>query len=90
MTVTLELKPETQRRIEFKAKENGVAVEAYLEEFIEENIGPGATEVEPVVDEETRKKEWLDRFHEWLDSHKDRGGPFLSDEALRRENMYED
>lgn len=39
MTVTLELKPEIQRRVELRAKENGKPVEDFLEELIEENVG---------------------------------------------------
>ncbi len=91
MTITLQLKPETQRKLEIVARENDLPVGAYLEEFIEESMADAQLpENAREVDDETRKREWSKRFHAWLDSHKDRGGPFLSDEALRRENIYED
>ena len=92
MTVTIELKPETERHLEKKAKESGVPIEAYLEEYIEENVGEEIkeSEKERPFHETATRKEWREEFHRWLESHKDRGLPFLSDEALRRENMYED
>ena len=34
--------------------------------------------------------EWLIEFHQWIDSHKDRGIPVLSEEAMSRESMYPD
>ncbi|MGH9946485.1 MAG: hypothetical protein ACRD6X_04730 [Pyrinomonadaceae bacterium] len=89
MTVTIELKPKTKERLAIIAKKNGKTVEAYLEEFIEEKTNAETDEGKKEVAAESTN-ERTDRFHRWLDSHKDRGGPFLSDEALRRENMYED
>lgn len=38
MTVTIELKPETERRIQERAQRRAKAIEAYLEDFVEENI----------------------------------------------------
>jgi hypothetical protein len=89
MTVTLELKPEILRRVEHRAKENGKPVEDFLEEFIEENIsesdGPRVSNVSSDV-----KRNWKERFHEFLESIEDKDYPHLPDEALRRENIYED
>lgn len=90
MTFTIELKPETQRLIEFRAEKNGVKVEAYLEEFIEESMGQQCGEAETTIDVNARKSEWKERFNKWLESHKDKGYPSIPDDALRRENMYED
>ncbi len=35
-------------------------------------------------------EEWLAEFHDWLDSHKGKNIPVLSDEAMSRESMYPD
>ena len=92
MTVTIELKPETEKRIQERAKRRGKAIEAYLEDFIEENIVEESDkrEKERPFHETATKEEWLVEFHRWLDSHKDKNYPSIPDEALRRENMYED
>lgn len=83
MTVTLELKPEILRRAEHRAKENGKPVEDFLEELIEENIGEEGAIA-------SRERHWRSKWEEFKASRIDRGPPFLSDEALRRENIYED
>jgi hypothetical protein len=35
-------------------------------------------------------EQWSAEFHEWLDSHKGRDIPVLSEEAMSRESMYPD
>jgi hypothetical protein len=85
MTVTIELKPEVENFLRTKASKNGVKVETFIETFIEENIVE--EELKPFHETAT-KEERRAKFHRWLYSHKDRGGPFLSDEATRRENIY--
>ena len=35
-------------------------------------------------------KQWSAEFHEWLDSHKGKDIPVLSEEAMSRESMYPD
>ncbi len=35
-------------------------------------------------------EQWLAEFHEWLDSHKEKNIPVLSEEAMSRETMYPD
>lgn len=93
MTVTIELKPETEKRLAKEADKKGLPIETFIEVFIEDNLE------ETEVSKQKKKKsfsetattdEWLSEFHKWLNSRKDRGAPYLSDEALRRENMYED
>ncbi len=93
MTVTIELKPETEKRLAKEADKKGLPIETFIEVFIEDNLE------ETEISEQEKKKsfsetattdEWLAEFHKWLNSRKDRGAPYLSDEALRRENIYED
>ena len=94
MMVTINLKPEIEKLVAEKAKENGLQIETYLEVFIEKRL---EDESETSIDNEKKSlsetavtEEWFIKFHKWLDSRKDGGEPFLSDEALRRENIYED
>lgn len=35
-------------------------------------------------------EEWSAEFHRWVDSHKGKNIPVLSDEAMSRESMYPD
>lgn len=92
MTVTLELKPETEKRLAKKAKENGLPIEDYLEVFIEDNLQDDveAEEREKPFYETATKEEWIAEFDRWIESHRNENYPLIPDEALRRENMYED
>ncbi len=38
MTVTIELKPEIEKRLAEKAKQNGLPIETFIEIFIEDNL----------------------------------------------------
>ncbi len=92
MTVTIELKPEIEKRLAEKAKQSGLPIETFIEVFIEDNLEEEAKD-EPrqkSFQETATKEEWSAEFHRWLDSHKDKNYPSIPDEALRRENMYED
>ena len=94
MTVTIELKPETEKRLAEKAKQNGLPIETFIEVFIEDNLEEetktATAEKEKSFHETATKEEWLAEFHRWIDSHQDKNYPSIPDEALRRENMYED
>ncbi|MCY7375284.1 MAG: hypothetical protein LH472_04850, partial [Pyrinomonadaceae bacterium] len=74
MTVTIELKPEIEKRLVEKAKKNGLKIETYLEVFIEESFdeknATGTAEKEKPFHETATKEEWSAEFHRWLDSHK--------------------
>jgi hypothetical protein len=39
---------------------------------------------------EALEEEWFRSFSEWVASHRDRGFPCLSDEAIDRESIYGD
>lgn len=91
MTVTIELKPETEKRLAEKAKQNGLPIETFIEVFIEDKL-------EEVKDKPQEKpfyetattEEWLAEFDKWIDSHKDKDYPVLPDEVYDRGNIYED
>ena len=88
MTVTIELKPETEKRLAEKAKRNGLPIKTFIEDILEEEVKDEPKE--KPFHKTASKEEWLAEFHRWVDSHKDKNYPSIPDEALRRENMYED
>ncbi len=91
MTVTIELKPETKKRLAERAKQNGLPIETYIEVFIEDTLEETKDKSKiKSFPQKIGKEEWQTEFRKWLNSRKDRGEPFLSDEATRRENIYED
>ena len=88
MTVTIELKPETEKRLAEKAKRNGLPIKVFIEDILDEKAKDEPKE--KPFHETATKEEWRAEFKKWLDSRKDHGEPYLSDEATRRENIYED
>ena len=90
MTVTIELKPEIEKRLAKEADKKGLPIETFIEVFIEENLEEEKEEKEKPFYETATKEEWRAEFRKWLDSHKGKNYPSIPDEALRRENMYED
>jgi len=89
MTVTIELKPEIEKRLAEKAKKNGLPIETFIEVFIEDSL-EAVEEKEKPFHETATKEEWLAEFRKWIDSHKDKDYPVLPDEAYSRETIYED
>ena len=89
MTVTIQLKPEIERRLAEKAKQNGLPMETFIEVFIEDSLEE-KTKDNFSPPEKLTKEEWREEFKKWTDSHKGKNYPTISDEDLRRENMYED
>ncbi|MCW5960525.1 MAG: hypothetical protein KIS76_10220 [Pyrinomonadaceae bacterium] len=92
MTVTIELKPELEKRLAQKAEEKGLPIEAYIEVFIESTFAGDLAngQTEKAFYETATKEEWLAEFHKWIDSQKEKNYPSISDEMLRREKIYED
>ena len=68
-------------------------IETFIEVFIEDNLDD---KTENAAREEQEKpfrktetyEEWSARFHQWLDSYKDKNYPTLPDEAYSQENIY--
>ena len=86
MTVTIELKPETEKRLAEEAQRDNLRIETFLEVFIERSFDDKVQ----TSTQRTAVEEWSAKFRRWLDSRVDKGEPVLSDEATRRENIYED
>ena len=90
MTVTIKLKPETEKRLAEKAKRNGLPIETFIEVIIEDKLGePDEKPEEKLFHETATTEEWIAELDKWVNSHRT-DTPLLSDEALRRENIYED
>ncbi len=93
MTITIELKPEIEKRLAKEADKKGLPIETFIEVFIEDKLEEAEnspTEKKKLFSETATTEEWLAEFHKWLDSHKDKDYPVLSDEAYSRETIYED
>lgn len=89
MTVTIELKPEIEKRLAEKAKKNGLPIETFIEVFIEDKLEEIESKPkEKFFHETATKEEWLEEFHRWINSHKDKNYPVLPDEAYSREHIY--
>lgn len=87
MTVTIELKPETEKRLAERAQQNGLPLETFIEVFIEDKLEESEDKTQEKPVHETAAEEWITKLKKWSESH-DRATPFLSDEATRRENIY--
>ncbi len=81
MTVTLELRPEVEERIIAEAKAQGMSVEDYIQQQLEDKA------ITPKPQELTTE-EWLRLWNQWLSSHDYIKAPPLSDEAISRESIY--
>jgi hypothetical protein len=79
MTVTLELKPELERRILAEAKAQGLSVEDYLVSVIETAAAPATGERASLEEFDTA----MDELAEGLDDV-----PVLAPDALTRESIY--
>ena len=84
MTVTIELKPEIEKRLAKEADKKGLPIETFIEVFIEETL---ERKNENSANEAEASEKWFAELKEWAESH-DRTTPPLSDEATRRENIY--
>ncbi len=84
-TLTIELPEEKAASCKAEAETRGLTVEEWLLQIVEQHIQP------PSIAhlQKTDPQEWARQFRAWAESH-DRTTPLLSDEAIRRENIYPD
>jgi hypothetical protein len=83
MSVTLELKPETEDQLAEKARMSGVSVEDYIRDVLEEHAVSG----EPALSETATAEEWEAALLDWINTERPHHPP-LSDEAISRESIY--
>ena len=89
MSVTVELKPETEVRLAQEAEAKGLKIETYIEILLDrpENGNGGKSTKKPHFQETATPEEWMPKLRRYADSHP-KTGVALSDEATRRENIY--
>lgn len=81
MQITIEVEPNTFSLLQ-KVREKGVSLDAVLREALDK------FDDEKHLQKKVSADEWIDSLKRW--ANKKRNLPEISDEALRRENLYED
>lgn len=81
MQVAIEIEPQTFSLLQ-KVKEKGVSLDDVLRETLSKIDGEGH------LQETVQADDWIKSLKNW--ANKKRDLPEISDEALRRENLYED
>ena len=65
-------------------------IKPYLDKLLK-SLSPKQDSFDSALFSETSThEEWSNEFHQWIDSHKNRNIPVLSEEAMSRESMYPD
>lgn len=77
----LNLEPETEASLATLARRNGISVEAYLRELVNQELSVDA----PAENNEDKVRAFL----QWADGFP-QDAPLLSDEAISREALYPD
>jgi hypothetical protein len=83
MTVTLDFKPEVEKRIAAEAKARGVSVETYILNVLQKETMNAEAGFALIASPE----EWKKAFLEWVDTERPKHPP-LSDDAISRESIY--
>ena len=83
-TITIDIPDPQAAALAAKAKAQGMTLEDWFRQVAAREAEPLSTP--PTI---TDRKEWKRAFNEWIDSH-DPNTPVLSEEAMRRENIYPD
>ena len=97
MTIIIDLAPEEETELSNAASREGMEPSEYAHRLLVEQLGLADRVAGPraVVDKQppfyarATPEEWKREFEAWSQSH-DQTSPLLSDEALRRESLYED
>ena len=84
MTITLDISPETEARINRQAKHDGLLFEDVVKRLLD--YAP-PEEPKPLMGN-VSSEEFARALDEWIDSHDD--WPELSEEATSKENIYGD
>jgi hypothetical protein len=86
MTLTIDLPPETENRLQQEAAKQGLNPGEYARLLIEQNLPPHRT-VGGELWHTLTPGEWIRQTREWAESH--RGWPILPPEAYERASLYE-
>ena len=84
MTLTVQIPPELEKRLEAEASEHGLTTAEYVRDILERMfVSHGQAPLWVTAN----KEEWLKAFNAWMDSH-DPTLPPLSEEGISREGLY--
>jgi hypothetical protein len=86
MTLTIQLEPETESRLEQEAAKHGVNASEYARLLIERSL-PSERSATASLWETLAPEEWIRQTREWIDTHRD--WPVLPPEAYERASFYE-
>jgi hypothetical protein len=81
MQTMLEVEPEVASKIQARARERGISVDAYLRELIDQK------ETESETSNGLSSQERVRLLREWASGHST-NTPLLSDDAISRDNIY--
>ena len=88
MTVTLNIAPEVEADLLAEARSAGLPLDQFISRHLESLAQTGTPRDRTRGDEIVKSDHWGKEFDEWLDSFPQ--SPVLSEEALKRENWYQD
>ena len=86
MSITLNLPPDMEARLQEEAARYGQDAAEYVKALVEDKLRPSARRFY----ETATKEEWRRAFLAWVNSHRDFTAPPTPLETLQRENLYED
>jgi hypothetical protein len=91
MTLTIDLSPELERRLQEEASKRGIPTPEYARAVLEVHLSkaPAAGEEKSPFYATATHEEWVAAFDKWIADHAVNGPP-LPPEALRREHFYGD
>ncbi len=85
MTLTIDLPPALEERLQEESAREGLPAEEYARRVLEERLLPSGADV---ASGNGMNEQRLRSFNEWVGSHAGRAAPPLSDEAVSRESVY--
>lgn len=85
MTLTIDLPPALEERLQEESAREGLPAEEYARKVLEERLMPVGRDVSTTAG---ANEERLRAFSEWVGSHAGHTAPPLSDEAVSREGIY--
>jgi len=83
VTLTIDLPPALEERLQQESAREGLAAEEFARKVLEERLLPVAAQRDAGANEER-----LRSYHEWVGGHAGHSAPPLSDEAIGRESIY--
>ena len=83
MTLTIDLPPALEERLQQESAREGLAAEEFARKVLEKRLLPVAANGDAGVNEER-----LRLYREWVGSHAEHSAPPLPVEAISRESIY--